>query len=337
MDNVATMTPSDRADLFRETASRTGLIPALVEKDFWVCWTLQQLFSIPGVQDCLMFKGGTSLSKVFGVIQRFSEDIDLAVDYVPLGFTGDRDPVASMSNSRRTRLLQEMMRACQRYIDGPLLRAMRTRWAHRLGSTGRWTLGVSSVNPNSIEFVYESVVTSPQSYVRPLVLLELGTHAELIPSGNFTVRSFAAEQFPEAFELPDCSLRAIRAERTFWEKATILHAEAHRPAEKPMPPRYARHYYDMAMLVRSTVKGAACGDFDLLARVVAHKRVFYASAWSRYDLATPKSLTLVPPGYRFSALRQDYTAMRTMLFGEPPPFESLIDSITALQNELRQH
>jgi len=335
MDKVAAMSQANRADLFRETASVMGLPPALVEKDFWVCWTLRQLFSIAQLRDCLMFKGGTSLSKVFGVIRRFSEDIDLAVDYAPLGFTGDRDPIAPMSRNKRDLLLQEMMKACHGFIAGPLLEAMKARWIERLGQPGPWTLAVSPRDPNSLEFFYESVVGPAAAYVRPLVLLELGTHAELIPSGEFTIRPFAAEHFPAAFDDPTCSLRAIRAERTFWEKATILHVEFHRPQDKVMPPRYSRHYYDMAMLTQSPVKDAACGDMELLARVVAHKTKFYASAWAKYDLAIPKTLKLIPPDHRLEALRQDYSAMKVMIFGEPPTFDELLKTITALEHDLR--
>ncbi len=335
MDQVAAMTPTHRAELFRETADTMGLPPALVEKDFWVCWTLKHLFSIPPLRDALMFKGGTSLSKVFGLIRRFSEDIDLAIDYAPLGFTGDHDPTSAMSRNKRDLLLRQMMRACHAYIAGPLLAAMTTRWMERLGQPGPWTLAVSSRDPNSVEFVYESAVGSNEAYVRPLVLMEFGTHAELIPSGTFTVRPFAAEHFPAAFNDPVCPLRAIRAERTFWEKATILHAEFHRPKDKAMPPRYSRHYYDMAMLIRSAVKDSACADLELLARVVAHKTKFYASGWARYDLAVPKSLRLIPPDDRIESLRQDYAAMKAMIFGEPPAFEGLIETLATLEHDLR--
>lgn len=111
MDTVATMPRADRADLFRETSTRMGLPPVLIEKDFWVCWTLGQLFTDESLREVLLFKGGTSLSKVFHLINRFSEDIDLAVDYAPLGFTGARDPASEMPKSRREKLLGEMMDA----------------------------------------------------------------------------------------------------------------------------------------------------------------------------------------------------------------------------------
>jgi len=125
MDTVARMSAADRAELFRSTAAQIDLEGALVEKDFWVCWTLGHLFDIEGVRDMLMFKGGTALSKVFKLIDRFSEDIDLAIDYDPLGFGGHRDPRSDVSRTRREKLLEEMMASCRAYIAGPFLEAVR--------------------------------------------------------------------------------------------------------------------------------------------------------------------------------------------------------------------
>ncbi|HUY93809.1 MAG TPA: nucleotidyl transferase AbiEii/AbiGii toxin family protein [Terracidiphilus sp.] len=114
MNAIARMPGHERAQLFAETADRKGIADAIVEKDFWVCWMLQQLFSIDTLSGRLLFKGGTSLSKVFHAINRFSEDIDLAVDYAALGFTGDRDPRQDgISTSKRNKILAEMMNSCQ--------------------------------------------------------------------------------------------------------------------------------------------------------------------------------------------------------------------------------
>lgn len=126
MNRIARMSAKERGGIFEETAERKGLATAIVEKDFWVCWVLKQLFSIPDLEGRLLFKGGTSLAKVFHAIDRFSEDLDLAVDYVALGFTGDRDPrQEGISKTRRAAILEQMMTACREYIDGPFLRTLR--------------------------------------------------------------------------------------------------------------------------------------------------------------------------------------------------------------------
>lgn len=251
MDKVARMSAADRTELFRNTAAQIDMQGALVEKDFWVCWTLGHLFDMEGVRDMLMFKGGTALTKVFRLIDRFSEDIDLAIDYGPLGYGGDRDLRGDMSRTRRQKLLDEMMASCRTYIAGPFLEALRSRCSAILGESDAWSMALSSSDPNTVEFAYPLAGLERVTYVRPRILLELGTHAELIPNDGYSITSFAAEQFPRLFEQASAPVKAIKAERTFWEKATILHAEHHRPSDKRLPPNHARHYYDMAMLAKS--------------------------------------------------------------------------------------
>ena len=219
--------------VFAETAARKGLAEAIVEKDFWVCWTLHQLFSIDALAGRLLFKGGTSLSKIFHAINRFSEDIDLAVDYVALGFTGNNDPRREdISRNRRNNILDEMMTACQNYIGGEFLTALRARWKEILGALEAWDLNISAADPNTIEFRYPAASTKNLDYVRPQVVLELGTHAEFVPHDHFTIRPYVAEEFPKLVEEGDVGVIALLAKRTFWEKATILHAQYHRAPEK---------------------------------------------------------------------------------------------------------
>ena len=140
--NSTARTPGDaRAQLFAETAARKGIADAIVEKDFWVCWMLQQLFSIDALSGRLLFKGGTSLSKVFHAINRFSEDIDLAVDYAALGFTGDRDPRQDgISTSKRNKILAEMMNACQLYIGTEFIQAVEKRCREISARRTAWRL-----------------------------------------------------------------------------------------------------------------------------------------------------------------------------------------------------
>lgn len=334
MDKVAASPRATRADLFRETAARRGLPPTVVEKDFWICWTLKQVFSEDTLKDSVLFKGGTSLSKTFGLIERFSEDIDLAVDYAPLGFTGDRDPSHDMSRSRREKLLKEMMAACRKYISGPLLAALRNKISSVLVDLTEWHLDVSERDPNAVVFRYPAATGESLKYIRPAVLLELGTHAELIPSGLYPIQSYAAEEFPNLFAEPSCEIKTITAERTFWEKATILHAEYYRPEERAMPIRYSRHYYDLAMMAESPTKKAALEDQDLLKRVVKHKKRFYPAAWAKYDLAVQGTFRLVPQEKRLKALSRDYDEMGVMIFADAPEFDWIIARLTDLEEEI---
>jgi hypothetical protein len=334
MNSIATGSREQRLEVFAATADRMRVSEAITEKDFWVCWVLMLLFTDDAFRHRLLFKGGTSLSKVFGVIHRFSEDIDLAVDYQALGFTGERDPqYHALSNNRRNRLLKEMQLACQGYIVGEFVPAFRARVTSVLGETDEWSVQVDELDPHKVLFRYPPAAV-PNAYIPSQVILELGTHAEFVPHDSFPIRAFVAEKFPDLIREPEIWVKALLAERTFWEKATILHAEFHRSPEKELPPRYSRHYYDLAMMARGPVRDRAVSKMDLLADVVRHKKIFYASGWAHYDTATPGSLQLLPAASRVDVLRRDYAQMKTMIFGEPPTFESVLGTIGTLQEQI---
>jgi hypothetical protein len=337
VNKIAQMSARERADVFAETAARKALAEAIIEKDFWVCWTLKQLFSIEALAGRLLFKGGTSLSKIFHAINRFSEDIDLAVDYVALGFKGEKDPRREdLSKTKRATILDEMMAACRRYISGDFLAILKKRCEEILGAGGSWSLEVSKQDPNTVEFRYPPASTKALSYIAPQVVLELGTHAEFVPHDKFTIRSFVADEFPNLVSEPDVPLLALLAKRTFWEKATILHAEYFRPPEKPLIDRYSRHYYDVAMMAKGPIRTEALADMPLLAQVVKHKETFYPSAWSRYDLAQRGTFHLVPVKDRMQAIERDYRNMRVMIFGEPPSLDGIMQALDALEREINK-
>jgi len=336
MDRIAQKGRKDRADLFLATAERMHLHPVNVEKDFWVCWLLKHLFTIPDFDGWLVFKGGTSLSKCFNLIQRFSEDIDLAVDFEKLGFTGERDPrQGRLSRTKRQRLLDTMLADCRKYIAGSFLTTLKKRLQESLGRGG-WALAVSTEDPNTVEFEYPSALDAKLDYIRPSVALELGTHAEPVPHGPIPIRSFSAEQFPKLFAEPDCSITTVVARRTFWEKATILHAEYHRPSEKPMLPRYSRHYSDVATMARSSVKDEALADLELLQSVVVHKDRFYHSGWAKYLEAKPGTFHLLHRAERLSELQRDHKAMQPMFFGTQMTFDDVLHELDRLEKEINE-
>ncbi|MGA2606616.1 MAG: nucleotidyl transferase AbiEii/AbiGii toxin family protein [Terriglobia bacterium] len=337
MNKVAIMEARARADLFSETAERMSVAEAIIEKDFWACWVLKQLFSNKAFEGRLLFKGGTSLSKIFKAINRFSEDIDLAVDYEALGFKGENDPrQENISNTKRNKILEKMMEECQRYIGGEFLDVLGKQCREILGAGDGWGLEVSKDDKNVVLFHYPAASTKRLSYLRPQVILELGTHAEFVPRDSFTVHSFAGEHFPKVVLENDVRVVALLGKRTFWEKVTILHAEYHRPAEKALPERYSRHYYDVAMMAEGKIKDEALGDRGLLAQVVKHKETFYSSGWVRYDLAKPGSLRLVPLENRRGVLEQDYKKMAVMIFCEPPSFGWILDRLANLEKEINK-
>jgi hypothetical protein len=185
-------------------------------------------------------------------------------------------------------------------------------------------------DPDQQTLLFEYPTTFPQetsSYLRRAVKIEMGARADHWPCETKTVTPYVAEQFPQGFREPNCTVKVLSAQRTFWEKATILHAEFHRPAEKSMPERFSRHYCDFYELVRKGVAIEAARRLELLARVAKHKSLFFKSSWAKYDEAAKGTLRLYPPPQRIAALRADYRKMRQMFFGEPPEFETVLTTL----------
>jgi hypothetical protein len=204
-----------------------------------------------------------------------------------------------------------------------------------LGTSGNWSAAIDDRDPSIVRFHYPTAIAVGLQYISPQVVLELGTHAEFIPRDEFSIRPFAAEEFPRLFAEPEIRVAALLAKRTFWEKATILHAQYHRGPGKPFPARYSRHYYDVAMLSQTPIEDEAFADLQLLRDVVRHKSTFYPAAWARYDLAVPGTLRLAPASAGVAALKLDYRNMATMIFGDPPRFESVMEKLTALEGAVR--
>lgn len=345
MDGIAKAGRETRAELFNETAAQRGNVtPEVVEKDFWVCWTLKHVFELGPAPAQLIFKGGTSLSKVFGVIERFSEDIDLSLSREDLGFTGDRDPYKAGSGKKQQKLIKDLVARCTEAIAQELLPRLRARFVSILGeedaSASPWSLRIDEDDPQMLNFSYPRGIAPADdtpSYLRPVVRLELGARSDHWPSESREIQSYAAEVFPEQFEVPTCEVRTLSAERTFWEKVTLLHAESHRPAGTSAGDRLSRHYYDVAKLHQSPIGSRALADGELLKQVIQHKQLFFRSGWTSYDTATHGSFRLVPPKERLTALEADYRAMReNMIFGESFTFDELLAAIAEVEAKLNE-
>ena len=339
MDAVLQLSPKQRLELFEQTAQQTGMEAVIVEKDFWVCWTLKELFRLPTIGEHLIFKGGTSLSKVFKVIERFSEDIDVSIDRGWLGFGGANEPEAGGSNKEKQRRIEALRVACQQKIAAELLPALEVVIKAKVRQTDQWSLRADDEDPDQQTLLFDyptSFAPDATGYVRRMVKIEMGARADHWPCEAKTVTPYVAEQFPQGFKEPSGEVKVLSAERTFWEKATFLHAEFHRPADKPMPDRFSRHYCDFHELVRKGVATSATAKPELLTRVVQHKSLFFKSSWAKYDEATKGTLRISPPEQRVKALREDYAKMEQMFFGDPPKFDQIIVLLQQWESEFNQ-
>lgn len=321
-------------EVFQQTEAATGISAHMVEKDAWVCWTLRQVFALPGAPEHFIFKGGTSLSKVWKVIHRFSEDIDLSLSREWLGFTGDRDPEKAGSGKKRQRLLDELAQSCATKLRDEVLPALQQIFARQLGSEG-WSLDIAPDDSQTMLFAYPGVFPAQApGYVSPVVKIECGARSDRWPSALQTITPYFADAFPDAFPDQSGTVPVLDIERTFWEKATILHAEAHRPAGNPAPDRFSRHYADLSALAGHPAGAAALGRDDLRARVVAHKQVFFASARASYPTAVPGTFKLLPAPEHRAALERDYQAMQDMFFIAPPTWAEILQTLTELEHRI---
>ena len=332
MNNVINLTRAQRRELFEEAEKVVNLRPVMVEKDFWVCWTLRQLFAVPEAREHAIFKGGTSLSKVWRAIQRFSEDIDISFSREWLGFVNKRDPEL-VTGKQRKKLLEELSTSCTAKLRDSVTPALRAKMTESLGTKG-WSLEVDGADTQTLLFAYPTAFDEAPSYVRQVVKIECGARNDWWPVEIGRVTPYVAEAFPEG--MPDASTEVpvLGIERTFWEKAMILHAEAHKPAEKPTAGRYSRHYADLAALAAHDSAELALGRDDLRARVVAHTRTFFNRSWGGYDTAVPGTFRLVPSLERLEELESDYVAIREMFFDTPLPWPSVVASLAELEQRI---
>jgi hypothetical protein len=309
----------------------------MIEKDFWVCLTLKHLFGLPGARDHFIFKGGTSLSKVWRAIHRFSEDIDISLSREWLGFGGDRDSEAVGTRKQRKKQLEALSSACGDRLRSEVAPALRSALTGVLGAEG-WSLEIDPQDEQTLLFAYPTVFgeMTGRAYIRPVVKIECGARSDRWPVSSGHVTAYVAEAFPDTLAMTGVDIPVLDIERTFWEKASILHAEAHRPAEKPIPERYSRHYADLAALAKSESAARALERDDLRARVVAHKLVFFPAVWAHTETAVPGTFRLVPPAERLDALARDYSAMRDMFFREPPPWSEVLAVLSELEARINR-
>jgi hypothetical protein len=329
-DRFFALSPRDRRDALNVAATRSGRPAHLLEKDAWVVWTLQVLFSAP-FSNALVFKGGTSLSKAYQAIGRFSEDVDLTYDIraiapelAPPGSEGL--PPNRSQEQRWTRLIRVRLDQWARDVAAPLL-------TERLREDG--LVAAISLEADTVKLAYDAQ-TGGSGYVRPVVLLEFGARSTGEPFERRDVTCDAAAYLPDVL-FPVAAPSVMRPERTFWEKATAIHVFCRgghfRGAE-----RFSRHWYDIVALDRAGFVEAAIRDRELAQRVGRHKSIFFRERGADgqsidYVAAVHGALRLVPDGLSKRLLADDYAGMINdgLFFEEAPSFAALLAHCESIQ------
>lgn len=321
----------DRRDLFLGAAARLGTAVQNVEKDFWVCWTLDALFNglaVGGPR--LLFKGGTSLSKAFGLISRFSEDIDITVFRDDLGQAADVADLTALSGKKRRARLDAIRAACQTFIAGPLT-AHFTQLAASVIPEARFRLepDPDDADGQTLLFWYPAVTATGGDYVRSAVKIESGAKSALDPHVAAAVKPYVAQDVPD-LDLTVANVTTVKPERTFWDKVIILHGlrQWHdRHGElRHGGQRISRHYYDVHQLMQAASADEWQTDRALAIDCAQHARLFFGSADLGLDTAIPGTFTLTPSAAMRDALVRDYAAMSGMIFGEIPALDAVLAS-----------
>ncbi|ROT44159.1 nucleotidyl transferase AbiEii/AbiGii toxin family protein [Pusillimonas sp. NJUB218] len=328
---IITASDAERRDLFLGASVRLGTAVQNIEKDFWVSWTLDALFNGLGTGGPrLLFKGGTSLSKAFGLISRFSEDIDITVFRDDLGQGAEVADLDALSGKKRRARLEAIRKACQAYIAESLI-AQFTHLAASLIPKSRFRLELDPDDKDgqSLLFWYPSVTATTSSYIRSAVKIEAGAKSALDPHVAASVTPYVVTDLPD-LDLTVTNVITVKPERTFWDKVMILHGlrqwHDRRGELRYGGQRVSRHYYDVHQLMQAPLAAAWQEDHVLATDCANHARLFFGSADLGLGSAVAGTFTLTPNTAMREALRKDYEAMAGMIFGDIPPFDAVLHS-----------
>ena len=324
----------ERAEVFRQIRNRINLNEVAVEKDWWVTAVLRALFTLPYAEN-LSFKGGTSLSKCYNLIERFSEDVDIAINREFFGFTGDVFTIKQISKNLR----KATCKFIRSNLQFDLSRQMEANGVHKdLFSVKMNITPITTIDPEKVFVEYKSVVNA-SPYINNTVVLEIGGRSMKEPVQAIEIQSFTDMYFPQApFAEKQFTINAVVPERTFWEKICLLHEEFSKQDEnKIRVERMSRHIYDLAKITDTSISENALKNRDLFQSIASHRRMFIAMKGFNYDTLTPAALNIIPPDSVLPMWQQDYEIMqRTMIYGESLSFNKLIEKIKQLNERISQ-
>ena len=330
--NFTNLPIENRLEVIRRTYAATGLSPQIIEKDWWVTAVLRALFSLPYAEH-LSFKGGTSLSKCWNLIERFSEDVDIAVNREFLGFFGTLSKTQISDRLRRS--------ACsfvREKLQFDLVKQLENNGLSRNDFTIKVNITpISTTDPEIIEVEYDSLF-SEENYIKSKVIVEVSGRSMNEPLQAVTLQSMIDEGFQnENFTEKLFEVQAVVPERTFWEKICLLHEELAKPQDLMRTERMSRHLYDLVQIMDTPVAEKALSDKKLYNSIAEHRRIFVGLKGFDYSTLVPKTINIVPPEHIIDLWKADYETMqRTMIYGNSLPFNKLIEKIKQLNERINQ-
>ena len=328
--NWTKFTKEEQLTILANVAENKGIVDNAVEKDYWVSMVLRAIFSLP-YATAFVFKGGTSLSKGWGLIERFSEDIDLAIDPKYLGFTD------IATKNQRTKLRKDS----KKFIDGTFALDIENR-LKEFGLLGCCKVivpetSVSDLDPVVLFVEYNSVLQTKIQYIPERVKVEISSRSLMEPSKEVEMHSMIEDAYPsEEFSLPIFTVPTVVPGRTFLEKVFLLHEEFNRPNGCTHIERITRHMYDIVKMMDKPFSMEAMQNLQLYEAIVVHRKKF--TAWSGLDYAThlPHTISFLPPQNIEDVLRDDYKQMQIgFIYADAPSFNEIMERLRDLQDRFR--
>ena len=323
----------ERTEVFRQISKKINLNEVAVEKDWWVTAVLRALFALPYAEN-LSFKGGTSLSKCYNLIERFSEDVDIAINREFFGFFGDTFTIKQISKNLR----KATCKFIRNNLQFDLARQMEANGIPAdLFSVKMNITPVTTIDPEKVFVEYKSVFNA-SPYIKNTVVLEIGGRSMKEPLQKVEIQSFIDKYFPQAnFAEKSFEVNSVVPERTFLEKICLLHEEFSKPSERVRVERMSRHIYDLAKMIDTPIAENALKNKELYQSIIVHRRMFIAKKDFDYDTLNPITINIIPPESVIELWKEDYEKMqRTMIFRESLTFSEVIDKITELNKKIRE-
>ena len=321
------LSSEEKQTIFAQIGNKLNIHPAAVEKDWWVVQTLAMIQELD-VAPHIVFKGGTSLSKAWNIIERFSEDIDLALDKQFL----------CIDECKTVKQVKKLRSVTRKYINETFIPELQDKFSNAGYTDVKVELNEEegkNLEPVQISVFYNSC-TEKSSYTTPQVKIEIGSRSLREPFTNRVFSSLVGDHYPDKpFADAPITVPTVNPERTLLEKLFLLHEEFQKPAEEIRIKRLSRHLYDVEKLMQTEFIDVALENKVLYNEIIQHRSIYTKIATVDYNLHQPKTLNPIPPDKILGDWEKDYKFMQeAMIYGESLPFEKLIDRIKELKQRI---
>lgn len=327
-----TLPQKDQAQILRALSTNESIKreAILLEKDIWVCWALEHLFKMPNRLP-MAFKGGTSLSKAFQVIERFSEDVDITIDYQAFNCG---DPFADgVSKTKLKNISLQIKAMVTQHLKDILVPYYESIIAEQFNENAP-TVELDN-DGETVHLRYPSVIEQKNGYIIDSIRLEFGGRNLTVPNDNYTIISDISA-YINNLSFPVAQATVLSPQKTYWEKLTLIHYECNRPMLKNDANRISRHWYDIVMLANHDIGKQAIINYELLKEVVKIKKTFYDSSYANYDACLTGNFRLIPHDDYLKLLKQDFNHMlfNKMFYGDQPNFDNIMERVTELERKI---